>query len=83
VSFDPYPPAAQAYTPMDLADYECRHGRLSTDTTPPCGCYGPYDRGAHHRQREAVERSLLLADSRSDRRDAPCPRLIPGSQRHA
>jgi hypothetical protein len=22
-----------------LADHECRHGRLSFDRTPPCGCW--------------------------------------------
>jgi hypothetical protein len=22
-----------------LADHECRHGRLSGDRTPPCGCW--------------------------------------------
>lgn len=22
-----------------LADYECRHGRLPHDRTPPCGCW--------------------------------------------
>jgi hypothetical protein len=24
---------------MNLADYECRHGRLPGDPTPPCGCF--------------------------------------------
>jgi hypothetical protein len=38
--------------------------------------------GLHTTQRANVERSLLLADSRADRRDAPVPRLIPGSRRH-
>jgi len=24
---------------MNLADYECRHGRLPGDATPSCGCF--------------------------------------------
>jgi hypothetical protein len=28
---------------MLLADFECQHGRLPTDATPPCGCF-PHER---------------------------------------
>jgi hypothetical protein len=79
MTYDPYPPASQAFfTPNDLADYECRHGRLPTDsTTPACGCYGTQDRGT---QRDLVAASLLLADRRTDRHEC-YPRRVPGTPR--
>lgn len=25
----------------EIADFECKHGRLPRDGTPECGCFGP------------------------------------------
>jgi hypothetical protein len=79
VTFDPFPPASVAgYMPGDLADYECRHGRLATDNTPACGCWGDGDRGAS--QKAKVAASLLLGDATE--RHACYPRRIPNTRRH-
>ena len=32
--------------PRALADFECKHGRLSGDSTPPCGCWPAEARNA-------------------------------------
>lgn len=42
------------------ADQECRHGRMPTDPTAPCGCYPASleHAGDRLRQRRAFERTL-------------------------
>jgi hypothetical protein len=44
--FDAAPTVGGHYCPQDMADFECRHGRLPGDVrTKACGCWGAQDRG--------------------------------------
>ena len=39
IGFDAAPTVGGHYCPPDMADFECKHGRLPSDSTPACGCW--------------------------------------------
>jgi hypothetical protein len=55
---------------MNLADYECRHGRLPGDRSAPCGCY-PNERPSDEPLLEPGDSrpvlDVALARARADR----------------
>jgi hypothetical protein len=43
----------------NLADNECKHGRLAGDKTPPCGCWSPHFEPMPEPLAEVIELELI------------------------
>jgi hypothetical protein len=52
---------------MNLADYECRHGRIPGDRTPPCGCF-PNERASDEPALPAETGEVIELRPRASRR---------------